>query len=392
MPTATLVMADYPVGYASGFGETLYNIFLGFPPELLWTAHPRQMSVAPGKNFGQSIPLDFPARPVWLSSRLAYFYYPILKFRQWQAARATVELLKNIVRKHDIRCLLVVPVSPWLLAAARSLHKHIPTLKLVLYVMDDWRGHHESHGLPYTRWRQQLLAEVIQHASIRFAVSREMAAHYQRLSKVEWQVVHNGGWPESLTYVTHGNNTPKQVLLAGDVNVFRYDAVLAFAQALERYNQRTGTTLELTVLGDVAPECRLPLEKLNAVNLPGRTGHAESLRAQAAADLLYLPLAFNERCAHISLYSLPTKLPEYLASGKPVLFHAPRQSAVFQMAERHGLTPRLATTDAAELDRFVNAWALNMPEARSNPERAGVALTQEFDLSQLTQRFQAAFE
>jgi len=29
----TLIVADYPVGYASGFGETLYNLFSGFPSE-----------------------------------------------------------------------------------------------------------------------------------------------------------------------------------------------------------------------------------------------------------------------------------------------------------------------------------------------------------------------
>ena len=42
----TLVIADYPIGYASGFGETLYNLFTGFPREKLWTAHPGH-NVAP---------------------------------------------------------------------------------------------------------------------------------------------------------------------------------------------------------------------------------------------------------------------------------------------------------------------------------------------------------
>jgi hypothetical protein len=40
MSSPTLVIADYPIGYSSGFGETLYNLFNGFPDEKLWTAHP----------------------------------------------------------------------------------------------------------------------------------------------------------------------------------------------------------------------------------------------------------------------------------------------------------------------------------------------------------------
>jgi hypothetical protein len=108
-----------------------------------------------------------------------------------------------------------------------------------------------------------------------------------------------------------------------------------------------------------------------------------------AADLLYLPLAFCKRSARISLYSLPTKLPEYLASGKSVLFHAPKESAVFRVAERYDLSPRLATTDPQALDDFVDAWA----EGKQNETFARVrsALLEEFDIELLAARFQAAF-
>ena len=61
--------------------------------------------------------------------------------------------------------------------------------------------------------------------------------------------------------------------------------------------------------------------------------------------------------SRISLYSLPTKLPEYLASGKSVFFHAPKDSAVFRVAERYDLTPRLASIDPVVLDGFVESWA-----------------------------------
>ena len=38
MPSPTLVIEDYPIGYASGFGETLYILFDGFPANKLWSA------------------------------------------------------------------------------------------------------------------------------------------------------------------------------------------------------------------------------------------------------------------------------------------------------------------------------------------------------------------
>ncbi|HWF88060.1 MAG TPA: hypothetical protein VN659_04470, partial [Pyrinomonadaceae bacterium] len=132
MSSNTLVIADYPVGYASGFGETLYNLFTGFPTEKLWSAHPAHVAPAPGKSRAQSIELPSPARPGWLPNRIALAYYPLLKLQQFRAARDAVRLLADVVQRHSIRNLLVIPVSPWILSAALALHKQYSKLNLVL--------------------------------------------------------------------------------------------------------------------------------------------------------------------------------------------------------------------------------------------------------------------
>jgi hypothetical protein len=86
---------------------------------------------------------------------------------------------------------------------------------------------------------------------------------------------------------------------------------------------------------------------------------------------------------------LPTKLPEYLASGKRVLFHAPQESAVYRVAERYDLTPRLATIDRQALDEFLESLAqANANECALNTQRA---LQEEFDLGRLAMSFQTAF-
>ncbi len=144
-------------------------------------------------------------------------------------------------------------------------------------------------------------------------------------------------------------------------------------------------------MGEVAEQHREPLSTLRAVNLLTRRSHAECLAAMKTADLLYLPLAFCKRSARISLYSLPTKLPEYLASGKSVFFHAPKESAVFRVAERHDLMPRLASIDPQALDLFVEHWAEGKQNGADTLVRAKNALRDEFDIDALAARFQSAF-
>jgi hypothetical protein len=387
----TLVVADYPVGYASGFGETLYNLFSGFPSEKLWTAHPGHIAPAREKIRAQSVSLPSPSRPRWLSSRISLAYYPFLKAQQFQAARHSVRLLAEVVRRKAIKNLLVVPVSPWILSATLALHQQFPKLNLVVYVMDDWQGHHECHELPYSRRRRRLLFEAISRAKTRFAVSREMAEHYEQTFGKSWLVAHNGVPVSSFAPETNGTRKPRQVLLAGDVNVFRFDAVIAFAEAIERHNQRHGPGIEFTVMGEVAEQHRGALSRLRAVKLLSRRSHVECLNAMKAADLLYLPLAFGKRSARISLYSMPTKLPEYLASGKSVFFHAPRESAMFRVAERHDLTPRLDTIEPASLDAFVAKWTNDGHKDAETFARTRNALLEEFDIDRLAARFQSAF-
>jgi hypothetical protein len=391
MPSSTLVVADYPIGYASGFGETLYNLFSGFPSDKLWTAHPGHNRPAEDKRRAQSINLPSPSRPRWLPQQMSLAYYPLLKSQQLLAARETVRLLAEVVERNAIKNILVVPVSPWILAAAVALHKQYPALNLVLFVMDDWQGHHECHQLPYSRWRRGLLVQAINRANVRFAVSREMAAHYEQAFGKSWLVAHNGVRKDSLQLERTNGRESRQVFLAGDVNVFRFDAVIAFAEAIERHNRRNGKPIEFVVMGEVAEQHRSALSFLRAVKLLSRRAHTECLETMKAADLLYLPLAFSKQSARISLYSLPTKLPEYLASGKSVFFHAPKESAVFRVAERYDLTPRLATINPDALDAFVESWAQAEQNGAHNNLRTQRALLEEFDIDRLSKSFQAAF-
>src|SRR5262245_44311701 len=332
MPSPTLVLADYPIGFSSGFGETLYNLFSGFPTTSLWSAHP--VHNAPTKRLGNTVSLPSPSRPKWVPWQLSVAFYPALKTLQLIASKRTADQLSGFIQANSIKNLLVIPVSPWILSAALRIHRQNGGLNLVLYVMDDWQGHHESYDLPYSQRRQRLLAEAVRRANKRFAVSCEMAAHYEQSFGGTWQVAHNG-IDKPVVASTNGKvvSKPNKILLAGDINVFRFDAVLAFAKALQRYTQHTATALELMVLGDVADEYAIPLSQLSVVRIFGRRPHADCLEAMRNTDLLYLPLAFSRKATRISLYSLPTKLPEYLASGKTMLGDARRECEVFGMAE-----------------------------------------------------------
>ena len=176
----------------AGLGRRCTTYSRVFRSDSFWSAHPGHIAPAADKQRARSVRLASPARPRWLNNQIGLAYYPLLKAQQFKAARQAVKLLGEVVERNSIKNLLVVPVSPWILWAALALHRRYPKLNLVFYVMDDWQGHHECHQLPYSRGRQRLLREAIDRANTRFAVSREMAAHYEQTFGKNWSVVHNG--------------------------------------------------------------------------------------------------------------------------------------------------------------------------------------------------------
>ncbi len=74
-----------------------------------------------------------------------------------------------------------------------------------------------------------------------------------------------------------------------------------------------------------------------------------------------------------------------------MFFHAPKDSAVFRVAERYNLTPRLATVNPEALDAFVECWVKADQNREENLRKAQRALQQEFDIDRLALHFQSAF-
>ena len=64
---------------------------------------------------------------------------------------------------------------------------------------------------------------------------------------------------------------------------------------------------------------------------------------------------------------------------------------MFRVAERHDLTPRLASIAPEALDAFVVHWAEGSQNGADTLVRAKSALREEFDIDALAARFQSAF-
>ncbi len=78
------------------------------------------------------------------------------------------------------------------------------------------------------------------------------------------------------------------------------------------------------------------LERTNSVFVLPSVPYQDMPATLAGADLLILPLDFDPVSFHFAQYSMPTKTPEYMVSGTPVLVYAPGNLAVSEYARENG--------------------------------------------------------
>ena len=86
------------------------------------------------------------------------------------------------------------------------------------------------------------------------------------------------------------------------------------------------------------------------------TSSAEALAVQRSSDVLFLPIAFDLTPDQVRTAS-PSKMPEYLAAGRPILVHAPPDSYVARYAREHGFAEVVDEPDATALAHAVHRLA-----------------------------------
>ena len=73
-----------------------------------------------------------------------------------------------------------------------------------------------------------------------------------------------------------------------------------------------------------------------AIKLRGWVSQEELRSALKTADLLFLPYSFRDDQRFFTTRSFPSKVADYLASGKPILILSPSYASIVEYASRYG--------------------------------------------------------
>jgi glycosyltransferase involved in cell wall biosynthesis len=124
--------------------------------------------------------------------------------------------------------------------------------------------------------------------------------------------------------------------------------------------------------------------------LPQFASWDDYYRAIVAADVLLLPVNFDPVTAQYVKYSMPTKVPEYMLSGTPVLVYGPAGVAQVEYARREGWGSVVSTRGTAPLIEGIRELLGDLTLRERLTQRARELARARHDLGTVRSGFQAA--
>ena len=348
-----LVLCDDPFHCESGGGVTMGNLFRGWPRDSLaqvysCTALPRDTTVCTTYRHFAVAP---PTRPTSLRSSL-YYAATVAGFLtgRFEALGmwCNTSSLVSWVRGFAPDVIYARPVDapcPCYCRLPRMLSRKLG-IPYVVHIMDDWPRRYELRSGPLNnlvrkpRMRRAVWS-LLSGAAERIAISDEMCEAY--LSRYDLPFVPFANCIDIHEWREHGDlDAPP-----GDPFTITYIGVVTSGKELEslcdvadavRALKGRGQSVRMVIHAaeSYRSTIRKWLESPPAVVYGGFLNRDKLPWALAKADALLLPINFDERSQAYIGYSLQTKVPEYMASGTPILVYGPRSSPNVRYALQGG--------------------------------------------------------
>lgn len=235
---------------------------------------------------------------------------------------------------------------------------------LVVHFMDDWpsviyRGGLLSHS---ERARmQRLLARLVGNAERCLGIGEAMCRAFSERFGREFVPFQNpvevGRWPSART--GRDPDAPVTIVYTGSVYAdAQADSLIAVAEAVARLAAE-GVAVRLDIhapsfqLAPFRSRLALPAVRL----LAPLEDDADFFARLSSADMLVLPVNFDRRSVDFIRYSMPTKVPAYLASGTPVLVFGPAGVAQVDYARAAGWGKEVSVPEQRSLQAAIREVA-----------------------------------
>ena len=209
---------------------------------------------------------------------------------------------------------------------------------LVFHMMDDWPSTLNLKGLFKNYWHRKIDNEfriLLDRATILMGISEEMANEYKRRYNKTFITFHNpidiDFWKKKQRNNYELNENPT-ILYAGRIGLGIDKSLELIAMAIQKINEDLRLSIKFIVQTQEKP---MWINNYKNVIHNSFVSYDDLPKVFSGSDLLVLPYDFSPISIKYIRFSMPTKAPEYMITGTPIIIFAPEETAVVKYAKKY---------------------------------------------------------
>ena len=298
-------------------------------------------------------------------SKSASWYYWVSesKFRRlfiirdllWSSNRWDNEKLNSWIKSFNPDVIFTIAGAEEFYCKITKTISNRYNIPYVVYYTDDYVLNYRPSGIwgKYLRnKRHKYFADFINGASLRYCIGTKMAQDYSRCFNKAFIPIMN--CVNVLPFVPNNNNNKKCIIsYFGSLHLHRWLMISKFSDVINE-----NCEIHVYTGSDLTNEMKNSLNKDNIV-LKGKVSANDINSEMYRSDFLLHIESDEPYFSNLTHYSISTKIPEYLMSGRPIICYAPIDLASVQLIKDNNLGLVLNPNDDASYNRdalvkFVN--------------------------------------
>lgn len=209
---------------------------------------------------------------------------------------------------------------------------------LIFHMMDDWPATITTRGLFGKKLKRTIDREFrkfLDKADILMSISDQMAKEYKKRYNKDFITFHN---PIDIQFwkkhqrKNYGLSSSPTILYAGRTGLGIQDSLELIARAVQKVNEELKTSIKFVLQTSQRPSW---ISGYPCVEHKSFVAYDELPRVFSEADMLVLPYDFSQQSLRYIKHSMPTKAPEFMVSGTPIIIFAPEETAIVTYAQKY---------------------------------------------------------
>src|ERR1017187_6437831 len=246
-----------------------------------------------------------------------------------------VRQARKIVRRYSIDAVLITAPPFSAFVAGTKLKREFPHLKLIADFRDEWLTFYlkdfDFQNSAHTRRRaEEIERETVEQSDLVVAVTesslQEIRNRYPEQPGAKFVCVHNGYDPEVVNPFPPRRRGDDKVIVTHVGTVYKTASPQYYLDALDALPEEIRSRFETRFIGRNSEDLREILQnRKSEIRILGFMAQKQALEHVAETDYLLLTMTND--------ISLPGKLFEYLAMGRPILALSRSQGEVRRILE-----------------------------------------------------------